>query len=154
MIAAVLDLSAEHLSNSATFRGWVGAADAAAALPFIIHTDSTTVAATSHAVLDAPPLRFATDGGMINGEGSVSAALLIKPASGDLDANGKVTSAAITAMNTAAGSLMSELLTWDDPRADLLLLNLAIDPPIVLAPGDDLAEWWLIGLDWTWSVRP
>ena len=91
---------------------------------------------------------------MINGEGSVSAALLIKPASGDLDTNGRVTSAAIAAMNTAAGALLTELLTWDDPRRDLLLMNLAIDPPTVLGPGDDLADWFLIGLDWTWSVRP
>jgi hypothetical protein len=154
MIDAVLDLSAEHLSQSATFRGWVGAADATAALAFIVKADNATTLTTSHAVIDAPPLRFDTAGGMVNGEGSVSAALLIKPQESDLDDNGVVTAAAIAAMNAAAGALMSELLQWDDPRRDLLLLNLAIDPPTVLASADDLPQWFLIGLDWTWSVRP
>jgi hypothetical protein len=143
--AIVLRDVAAWLAASAAFQAYVGAANAAAAAPFIVEIEADTPAAVAHAIIDTPILRTTrTAGGGHDGTADVLLVFAGPATSGDTDAE----------IHRRALNTMSAI------RRDLLdvgrnrILGVVPDPPGILDPSDGLPAFVEFVLTLTVEARP
>lgn len=129
--ARIIEAIAVHAAASAEVRGFLGAADAAAARTVIVEGDGPAPTG-AHLIIGLPRFRFRrTPGGAMTGTADVLVVCASPLTEGDTAAEDLR-----RALNWH-GPILARLATLAWPR----LAGIEDDPPVILDPSDGLGSW-------------